>query len=108
MEAALATFVRATCEQGEAVVKQLSVRRCVAAIAMVVALGTGVGTAYAVQPYQEYRKLIETAQNLTALKDDLFGENVSLYNGQTEFSITDVSIPGNSALPVEMRRQPST
>ncbi len=87
------------------VVKQSFVGRYVAGIAVVIALGSGVGSAYAVEPYQEYRKLIETAQNLTALKDDLFGESISLYNGQTEFSVADVSIPGNNALPVEMRRR---
>lgn len=63
------------------------------------------GSVSAVEPYQEYRKLIESAQNLTALKDDLFGESVSLYNGKTEFAVTDVSLPGNNALPVQMRRR---
>ena len=63
------------------------------------------GNVSAVEPYQEYRKLIESAQNLTALKDDLFGDSVSLYNGKTEFAVTDVSLPGNNALPVQMRRR---
>ncbi|HEL4266558.1 TPA: RHS repeat protein [Stenotrophomonas maltophilia] len=71
----------------------------------VLVLCVGAGTVSAVQPYQEYRKLIESAQNLTALKDDLFGESVSLYNGKTEFAVTDVSLPGNNALPVQMRRR---
>lgn len=84
---------------------QFFVGRCAIGIAMVLAAGACIQPANAVQPYQEYRKLIETAQNLTALKDDLFGESVSLYNGQTEFSVTDVSLPGNNALPVEMRRR---
>lgn len=39
------------------------------------------------------------------VKDDLFGDSVSLYNGKTEFGVTDVSLPGNNALPVEMRRR---
>lgn len=84
---------------------QYFVGRCAIGVAMVLAAGACIQPANAVQPYQEYRKLIETAQNLTALKDDLFGESVSLYNGQTEFSVTDVSLPGNNALPVEMRRR---
>lgn len=71
----------------------------------VLMLCVGAGTVSAVQPYQEYRKLIESAQNLTALKDDLFGESVSLYNGKTEFAVTDVSLPGNNALPVQIRRR---
>lgn len=84
---------------------QFFVGRRAIGIAMVLAAGAGIQSANAVEPYQEYRKLIESAQNLTALKDDLFGESVSLYNGQTEFSVTDVSLPGNNALPVEMRRR---
>ncbi|WP_423162668.1 hypothetical protein [Stenotrophomonas maltophilia] len=73
----------------------------------VLVLCVGAGTVSAVQPYQENRKLIESAQNLTALKDDLFGESVSLYNGKTAFAVTDVSLPGNNALPVQMRRRSS-
>jgi len=60
--------------------------------------------ASAIEPYQEYRKHIESAQNLTALKDDLMGDSVSLYNGKTDFAVTDVSLPGNNGLPVELRR----
>lgn len=72
---------------------------------MALLLCAGAGSVMAVEPYQEYRKLIESAQNLTVLKDDLFGESVSLYNGKTEFNVTDVSLPGNNVLPVEMRRR---
>ncbi|WP_295924216.1 RHS repeat protein [uncultured Xanthomonas sp.] len=61
--------------------------------------------AQATEPYQEYRKRIESSQNLTALKSDLFGESVSLYNGKTEFSATDINVPGNSALPVRLQRR---
>ncbi|WP_249405158.1 RHS repeat protein [Stenotrophomonas sp. CFBP 13725] len=61
--------------------------------------------AVAIEPYQEYRKHIESAQNLTALKDDLMGDSVSPYNGQTEFAVTDISLPGNSALAVQLRRR---
>lgn len=61
--------------------------------------------AAAIEPYQEYRKHIESAQNLTALKDDLMGDNVSLYNGKTEFAVTDITLPGNNSLPVQMRRR---
>lgn len=39
----------------------------------------------AVEPYQEYHKRIEAAQSLTALKNDLMGDSVSLYNGVTDF-----------------------
>lgn len=36
--------------------------------------------------------------------DTLFGEQVSLFNGGTEFANTDIAIPGNNALAVELRR----
>ncbi|QSX77106.1 RHS repeat domain-containing protein [Agrilutibacter solisilvae] len=61
--------------------------------------------AVAIEPFQEYRKRVESSQNIAALKDDLFGESVNLYNGQTSFSNVDINIPGNNALPVELRRR---
>ena len=67
--------------------------------------GVCASQAAAIEPYQEYRKHIESAQNLTALKDDLMGDSVSPYNGQTEFAVTDISLPGNNALAVQLRRR---
>lgn len=56
-------------------------------------------------PPVEYEKRIRATEMVTALSSDLFGDNVSLYNGSTEFAITDIDIPGNSALPVQLRRR---
>jgi YD repeat-containing protein len=61
--------------------------------------------AFAAQPYQEYRKHVEAAQTITALTDELMGDSVSLYNGATEFTATDIDLPGNNALPVQLRRR---
>jgi RHS repeat-associated protein len=36
---------------------------------------------------------------------DLFGDKVSLFNGALEFEHTDMSLPGNSALPVALVRK---
>jgi hypothetical protein len=55
-------------------------------------------------PYQEYDKLVKAAEMVTPLKSDLFGDNVSLYNGATEFTVFDISLPGNNALPVRLGR----
>lgn len=55
--------------------------------------------------FQEYADSITAAQKRTALGDDTFGERVSLFSGSTEFSITDVSIPGNNDLPVSLGRR---
>lgn len=73
--------------------------------ALVFIAGVCASQAAAIEPYQEYRKHIESAQNLTALKDDLMGDSVSPYNGQTEFAVTDISLPGNNALAVQLRRR---
>ncbi|MBL8263531.1 MAG: RHS repeat-associated core domain-containing protein [Xanthomonadaceae bacterium] len=57
-----------------------------------------------VEPYQEYGKKVKASERATPLTDQLFGEEVSLYNGATSFSVVDIDIPGNSALPVRLGR----
>lgn len=58
-----------------------------------------------VAPYVEYRKHIEAAQNLSPLDETLFGDSISLYNGSTTFTATDIDVPGNNALPVRLSRR---
>lgn len=58
-----------------------------------------------VDPYEEFGKHLRAAQEVTPLKSDLFGDQVSLYNGATEFDVTDIDLPGNSSLPVQLRRR---
>jgi hypothetical protein len=59
-------------------------------------LGVGVllfaicGAATAIEPYQEYRKRIESTQNLTALKSDLFGDRCR--NGISNISAHDDAV----------------
>ena len=53
---------------------------------------------------EEYGKTVQTRQVVGALGSDLFGDTTSFYTGATSFSIVDVSLPGNNALPVEIRR----
>ncbi|WP_314101486.1 RHS repeat protein [uncultured Stenotrophomonas sp.] len=62
------------------------------------------GTTWSAEPYQEYSKRIEAAQTLTALKSELMGDNVSVYNGATDFSVTDIELPG-SGMPVRLTRR---
>ena len=57
------------------------------------------------EPYEEFGKHIRAAQEVTPEKSDVFGDQVSLYNGATEFDVTDFSIPGNDALPVAIGRR---
>lgn len=61
--------------------------------------------AHSIEPHHEYRRLVESSQNLSVLNSDLFGESVNLFNGKTEFSITDIDLPGNSELPVRLARR---
>ncbi|HEY0179657.1 MAG TPA: hypothetical protein VGC30_08495, partial [Dokdonella sp.] len=55
--------------------------------------------------YVEYDKKVRASEQVTPLTSDFFGEQVAMYSGQTEFGAVDVDIPGNSALPVQLRRR---
>lgn len=59
----------------------------------------------AVEPQHEYRKRVEASQSISRLGGDLMGEVVSLYNGATEFTATDIDVPGNNPLPVQLTRR---
>ncbi|MDQ3268747.1 MAG: hypothetical protein M3Q11_00880, partial [Pseudomonadota bacterium] len=53
---------------------------------------------------EEYAKRIRATEQVSPLADDAFGDRVNLFNGTVSFSATDISLPGNSALPVELVR----
>lgn len=55
--------------------------------------------------YIEYDKRLRAAEQLSALGSELFGDQVSLYTGQTVFRHVDIDIPGNNALPVQLSRR---
>lgn len=55
--------------------------------------------------YKEQSKLIRAPRAFTTLGTDLFGDKVNLYTGSLEFIQTDVSLPGNNALPVAVGRR---
>ncbi len=55
--------------------------------------------------YAELSKAVKAPNAVAAIGTDLFGDHVNLYNGQLEFSQTDVSLPGNSKLPVAVGRR---
>ncbi|MFT4257598.1 MAG: hypothetical protein QM599_11650 [Pseudoxanthomonas sp.] len=57
-------------------------------------------------PWEEYDRLAEMGRSIAPLKaDDMFGDSVDLYSGGLSFSATDVSLPGNNALPVSVGRK---
>jgi RHS repeat-associated protein len=55
--------------------------------------------------FQEQFKLIKAPKAYASLGPDLFGDKVNLYSGGLEFAQTDVSLPGNNALPVAIGRR---
>lgn len=59
----------------------------------------------AVPAYVEYEKKVRAAEQMTPLGSDMFGDSVSPYLGQTEFNVVDIDLPGNNALPVQLRRR---
>lgn len=55
-------------------------------------------------PWQEFEQQITTAREIQSHGSDLFGDQVNLQDGALSFSATDVSVPGNSSLPVAFKR----
>ncbi|TAK55382.1 MAG: RHS repeat protein, partial [Gammaproteobacteria bacterium] len=53
----------------------------------------------------EYARQVTAAQTIEALGPELFGERTDHFSGRTEFIATDVSLPGNDALPVRIGRR---
>lgn len=55
-------------------------------------------------PWEEYDRLIKGRSVVASMGPDLFGDRVNLYNSTLSFSQTDISLPGNNALPVALTR----
>jgi len=58
-----------------------------------------------VTPPEEYDKTVTSAEAVGVLGPALFGDETNLYTGATTFTATDVSLPGNDALPVSIGRR---
>ena len=57
-----------------------------------------------IEALEEYSRRVDSARNIAALGEDMFGDETNYFNGTTSFKVTDVSIPGNSKLPVAIGR----
>ncbi len=55
-------------------------------------------------PWEDIDKRIQASSKVAPLGPDLMGDRVSLSNGALSFFATDVTLPGNGALPVEFSR----
>jgi YD repeat-containing protein len=53
---------------------------------------------------EEYAKRVKATEQVSPLGDDAFGDQINLFNGTVSFTATDIAIPGNSALAVELVR----
>lgn len=78
--------------------------RRLAPLAALFALSAISATAHAADYKAEYDKKIKASQDVGVLGDGLAGDQVNFYTGATSFSATDLSIPGNSGLPVAVGR----
>lgn len=56
------------------------------------------------EPWEELGNRVKESENISALGNELFGEQVGLAQGDLSFSITDVSVPGNNDLAVAVTR----
>lgn len=70
--------------------------------------GGGGGTVSYNTTYYEQDKLLRSGEVIEALGPTLMGDHVNEYNGTLEFQQTDVSLPGNNALPVSVGRRAVT
>lgn len=85
-------------------------RRVVRAVLVAVLLLLPVGPVFAQAgeiptPQSESEKSINASKMVSPLRSNVFGEDISLYDGSTTFSVTDVDIPGNNSLPVRIGRR---
>ncbi|WP_157481051.1 MULTISPECIES: hypothetical protein [unclassified Lysobacter] len=56
------------------------------------------------KPWEEYEKLTKDRGNVGVMGSDLLGDQVNFYTGGLSFSNLDISVPGNSSLPVSLGR----
>lgn len=61
----------------------------------------------AVSFQEEYAKRVNGGESVSAYDGGLFGDSLSMATGAVEFSATDVSLPGNDAIPVAFGRRRS-
>jgi hypothetical protein len=85
--------------------KFLSQMGSFAARLMLAAAWCGGALAQSTTVYIEQGQLVRANKTIQALGNDLMGDKVGLYTGSLEFVQTDVSIPGNDALPVAVSRR---
>lgn len=85
---------------------QLSLRWIACSLLSLVSLVLSVPVrAQSATVFLEQGQLVRASRNVAAVGADLAGDRVNLYTGTLEFVQTDVSLPGNSVLPVSLGRR---
>src|SRR5580765_2764703 len=79
--------------------------RCALRVLFLFALAAFAGSVPAQTLPQEYATLIRSDPGAGPLDAGLLGDRVDYYTGHVEFVATDVSLPGNNALPVAVGRR---
>ncbi len=85
---------------------QSTIRPCIArGLVFLAAMLLPAGSALASKGvWEEYEKLIKAAETVGTVGPDQFGEQINFQRGGFSLRVTDVSIPGNNALPVAFSR----
>lgn len=78
--------------------------RCGALLLAMLTMLAATQKAMALDWGEEYAKRIKATELTQPLGDSTFGEQINLFNGTVSFSATDISLPGNNTLPVELKR----
>ncbi|RNF86387.1 RHS repeat protein [Lysobacter psychrotolerans] len=81
--------------------------RIAAGLSLAFALVSGVASAQGAPGYGMHERHLDAfnrATKVTALKVDAFGDRTNMFDGSVEFNVADISLAGNNALPVELRR----
>ncbi len=75
-------------------------------IATAISIGAAsVAQAQDTNVYEEQHKYVNTRGLTEPLGPNLFGDQISTYQGALRFNQTDLTLPGNSALPVHVARR---
>lgn len=75
------------------------------ALGFVVALGIAQLAIADTTTFNELSNAVRAPNAVAKIGTDLFGDQVNLYSGRLEFAQTDISLPGNNALPVSVGRR---
>lgn len=80
-------------------------RRATAVAAAIFAAVCATAAAQDMEPYHEYDKKVRSAEQIGALSQGLFGDQINVYDQSTVFRHVDIDVPGNNPLPVTLARK---